>query len=100
MNANERDLLLRMADAAERTDERVGEVAVKLEVVAAKAAAATTAIEGVEKKMLGKTEIRMAGIVIGGLVSLVVLLILLLATSKGIDVSPAIEGTKALTVPS
>lgn len=99
MNANELTLLTRMADAAESTDERVGDLAVKVEGVAAQAQATTVAVQAVESKMLGKAEIRLAGAVVAALVALVVLLVLLLATSKGIDVAPAVEGAKTLVVP-
>jgi len=100
VNANELKLLTRMADAAESTDERVGELAVKVESVAAQAQATTVAVQAVEGKMLGKAEIRLAGAVVAALVALVILLVLLLATSKGIDVTPAVDGTKTLVVPS
>ena len=97
MNANERDLLLRMADASERTDERVGHFGEALATSTEKQAAIQTDTQTIRAEMVGKTEVRAMA---AAAFLLILLLILLLATSRGVDVGPAIEGAKTLVVPS
>lgn len=96
MNANERDLLLRMADAAERTDERVGDMNVTLATASEKHVAIQTDTRAIRADMVGKTEARALA---AGAFLLILVLIFLLATSRGVDVGPAIEGTKSLVAP-
>ena len=97
MNANELNLLTRMAEASERTDERVGVFGESLAASTEKQSSIQADTQAIRTEMVGKTEVRAMAL---AAFALILLLILLLATSKGIDVTPAIEGTKALTVPS
>lgn len=97
MNANELNLLTRMAEASERTDERVGDLNVTLATAAEKHVSIQTDTRAIRTEMVGKTEVRAMA---AAAFLLILLLILLLATSRGVDVGPAIEGAKTLGVPS
>ena len=104
MNATELHLLERMATAAEGTEEKVSVQSEKVAAIlaamdaesrarAADHAALMAEVRNVRDRTIGKAEARLAGF---AALIVVVLAILLLAESRGVDTSAAVQGTTTI----